>query len=263
MTELVSTILEMLDSGADASAWLPLLAEEATFESLKLRSTGAPAVADWLGSSKLGELNWSHQAKGGRELFFGEPEDRFARRAMVLSLGIDGGRLISSVLHQNRVRAPQQAGALVMDDELRTRLDNALAEGHPISIAYVDDKNRPVLSLRGSIKTYDEGSLAVWIRNAEGGLVSSIAKNPHVALLYRDEDSKATFRMQGRAAITIDEDARSKVFEAAPEVERAHDFARLGVAAIIELDFVEGYHGLSPDGPIRPIRLSRTTCNAA
>ncbi len=41
------------------------------------------------------------------------------------------------------------------------------------------------------------------------------------------------------------------------QVERDHDFAHLGVALIIDLDLVEGYAGLSPQGPVNPIRMAR------
>jgi hypothetical protein len=37
--------------------------------------------------------------------------------------------------------------------------------------------------------------------------------------------------------------------------ERDHDFAHLGVAMIIDL--VEGYAGLSPQGPVNPISMAR------
>ena len=41
--------------------------------------------------------------------------------------------------------------------------------------------------------------------------------------------------------------------------ERAHDFARTGVALIVDLDLVEGWFGLTPDGPIGRVRMLRGT----
>jgi hypothetical protein len=50
---------------------------------------------------------------------------------------------------------------------------------------------------------------------------------------------------------------RRTVFESAAKVEQDHDFARAGVAVIIDLDRVEGYAGLSPTGPANPVRMAR------
>jgi hypothetical protein len=47
------------------------------------------------------------------------------------------------------------------------------------------------------------------------------------------------------------------VFDAAPEAERAHDFAMLGVAVLVDLDRVEGYAGLGPGGQVGQVRMLR------
>jgi hypothetical protein len=41
------------------------------------------------------------------------------------------------------------------------------------------------------------------------------------------------------------------------EAERNHDYARTGVALIIDLDRVEGWFGMSPDGPVNRVRMLR------
>ena len=113
------------------------------------------------------------------------------------------------------------------------------------------------MSFRGSTHAYSDDQLAIWLRKAEGGLTKAIAKNPKVALMYRDEDAKATYMFQGRAHIDSSDAARKKVYDAMAQVERDHDFAHLGVAMIIDLDLVEGYGGLSPQGQVNPIRMAR------
>ncbi len=75
--------------------------------------------------------------------------------------------------------------------------------------------------------------------------------------MYRDEDAKATYSMQGRAHIDKSDAARKQVYDTMAQVERDHDFAHLGVAMVIDLDLIEGYAGLSPQGQINPIRMAR------
>jgi hypothetical protein len=108
------------------------------------------------------------------------------------------------------------------------------------------------------VQALGDDQLALWVRNANGGMLRSLQKNPKVALMYRDEDSKATYQFQGRARVTTDESERRRIYDASAQVEQAHDFAQLGVALIIDLDCVEGYAGLGPAGQIDRIRMVRT-----
>jgi hypothetical protein len=125
-------------------------------------------------------------------------------------------------------------------------------------MSYVDDKGQPVLSFRGSTQIFSHNQLAMWIRNAGGSLLRSIAENPKVAFMYRDEDTKETFQFQGRARVATSDAERNKVYDNAPQVERDHDFARTGIAVIVDLDLVEGWFGLTPDGPINRVRMLRS-----
>ena len=102
-----------------------------------------------------------------------------------------------------------------------------------------------------------EDALALWIRNAEGGFIRAIAANPRIALMYRDEDAKATYQFQGRARVVLGPAERERVFQRAAAAERAHDFAQLGSAVVVDLDRVEGYAGLGPQGQVGGIRMLR------
>ena len=91
--------------------------------------------------------------------------------------------------------------------------------------------------------------LAIWLRNAEGGLTKAIGKNPKVALMYRDNaPTGGMFHFHGRARITTDPKERKKIYDAAPENERNHDLDMEGGALIIDLDFLQGFVGRTPDG---------------
>jgi hypothetical protein len=102
-----------------------------------------------------------------------------------------------------------------------------------------------------------DDQLALWVRNAQGRFISAIQANPRIALMYRDEGAKATYQFQGRARVTEVAAERQRIFERAPEAERAHDFAMLGAAVVVDLDRVEGYAGLGPHGQIDAIRMLR------
>jgi hypothetical protein len=119
-----------------------------------------------------------------------------------------------------------------------------------------------VLTFRGSVQVFGDDQLALWIRSAEGGFIRAIRANPRIALMYRDEEAKATYQFQGRARVTQVAQERQRVFDRAPEAERAHDFAMLGVAVVVDLDRVEGYAGLGPMGQVDQVRMLRDPAGA-
>jgi hypothetical protein len=136
-------------------------------------------------------------------------------------------------------------------------VDNALVERHPMLMAYSDPDGQPVLSFRGSVQAWGDDQLAMWVRSADGAFMQAIRRNPRVALVYRNEESKATYNFQGRARVSDLESDRQRVFAAAPEAERGHDFAMLGVVVLVDLDRVEGYAGLGPAGQVDQLRMLR------
>ncbi len=138
---------------------------------------------------------------------------------------------------------------LKLTPELKSKINNALAENSPIVLAVVDSAGQPYLSFRGSLQTYSDTQIGLWARNPTGHTIDAIRANPKVALIYR---SKATPLLQfhGRARITTDEGERERVFTAAPEIERKQDLGRKGIAIIIDLTWIEGILGHGPDGLI-------------
>jgi len=138
---------------------------------------------------------------------------------------------------------------LKLTAELHSKINNALAEGHPVVLAVVDPAGQPYLSFRGSLQTYSDTQLGLWARIAQGNTVEAIRKNPKVALIYR---SPATPLLQfhGCARIAIEQAERERVFAAAPEAERKADPEKKGLAIIIDLSRVEGVLRVGPDGPL-------------
>lgn len=149
------------------------------------------------------------------------------------------------------------SSAFRIPDALRQRIDHALVERHPMLLACVSPEGQPVLSFRGSVQCLADDALSLWVRKPDGLLVQCIQANPRVALMYRDEEAKATYQLQGRARVESRPALRQELFERMPVAERNHDPQRQGVLLVIELDRIEGYAGLGPQGRIDPVLLLR------
>lgn len=133
-------------------------------------------------------------------------------------------------------------------DFVRGIVNGALANGTPMVLSYVDEEGAPSLSLRGSTLVYSDTQLALWVRNASGGLIRSLATNPAVSLLYRDSRTRTTLIFRGRGHVETDKAVRDRVFESTPEVEQNHDTERKGAALLVD---VLSLQGTSTHGPIR------------
>src|SRR5580700_7259286 len=98
--------------------------------------------------------------------------------------------------------AAPQAAALTLTDSMKKLVNNALNTGKPITVAYVDELSQPHLSFRGTVQTFSDEQLALWVRNPVGGIAAAIGNNPSVVLLYGDlnPENRAflTFRGRGR-----------------------------------------------------------------
>jgi hypothetical protein len=143
------------------------------------------------------------------------------------------------------MNAPPVLTELKLTAGMKEAVDKAFEAQKPIVVAYVDENNAPQVSYRGSTQAYSDTQLAIWVRNPEGRLLESIAKNPAMALMYGSFDPNArgfmTFR--GRARVDSSEAVRRKVYDSAHAFERDKDKDRKGVAIIVDLDSVDGFFG--------------------
>jgi hypothetical protein len=162
-----------------------------------------------------------------------------APRALKLTFSFNGDDEIKRV-EQQQEAPPPQAPAATIPGYVRGIINGALANGTPIVVAYTDEDGQPVLSLRGSTQVYSDTQLCIWVRNADGGIVKGMARNPRVSLLYRDSKTRTTLIMQGRGHVESDAAVRERVFQLAPEVEQNHDPARKGAALIIDIASLGG-----------------------
>jgi Pyridoxamine 5'-phosphate oxidase len=123
----------------------------------------------------------------------------------------------------------------------------------------VQENGQPTLSFRGSAHSLSDDQLAFWSRHTDGLFARSIARNPRVTLFYRDPESRTTLQFHGRAWVATDPATRQEVYEGAPEPERNSDFARLGLAIVVDLDRVEGSFSQAPGGRVLMVRGAGTT----
>jgi predicted pyridoxine 5'-phosphate oxidase superfamily flavin-nucleotide-binding protein len=125
--------------------------------------------------------------------------------------------------------------AIELTEEMKTAINNAVADRAPIMVATVDADGQPNMSFRGSTQAYSASQLSIWIRNQDGGLLKSIAANPQIALMYRNPETRLSFQIHGEAKRDDSEAVRQAVYDAAPEVERNADAERKGTAVIVDV----------------------------
>ncbi|MFL6694609.1 MAG: pyridoxamine 5'-phosphate oxidase family protein, partial [Ramlibacter sp.] len=250
---VASRLLALLRGPAeDAAAMRELLAPTVRFEALGRMLAGADIVAAELVQGPTGELarklDWAEpRVVDGAVRLTGRSRPGTRDRPLVITLALADGRV--ALVQQQRMPAPPvPAQPLVLPEALKRMVDSALVERHPMLLSFIGPDDQPILSYRGSVQADGDDRLAMWIRNPDGLLVRSIARRPKVALVYRNEDTKATYHFQGRARVSDAADDRKRVFDRAAVAEREHDFAMLGVVVLVDLDRVEGYAGLGPGG---------------
>ncbi len=258
----VRALLDLLaaPSGQAETAFSELAHAEVRMAFLGREVQGAAAVLQELRgiarTAAAAGFAWTVREAGGKTLLVADSPREHPQRGYVLTLQAEGGRLLR-IGHQRTAPKPEPAAPLVIGAELREMIDHALAQQHPILLAHVDADGQPALSFRGSVHVHGDDRLALWVRNGDGGFLRAIAKQPRVALMYRNEATKATYQMKGRARVVDDPAERSAIYAASPQVERDHDFAEAGVAVVIDLDSVEGYAGLGAGGQVGRVRMLR------
>jgi len=143
-------------------------------------------------------------------------------------------------------QAPAPLTEMKMTDEIKSALGDPFGSGNFAIIAYVDSSGQPNMSYRGSIHVHDDGSLALWARNPEGGLLKALSSgnNNKVAVIYRNPDpnGRAMLTFKGTARIDNSDAAREKVYNEIPTQEQNSDKEKKGSPVIIELSSVDGMY---------------------
>jgi predicted pyridoxine 5'-phosphate oxidase superfamily flavin-nucleotide-binding protein len=237
---------------------LPELLRHDVFLQGLSRTDGREGVIGHLNESAYHNLTWGPaEASEQRIRVVGKSPAGSQTAGLILLFEVADGQIAAIWQQPLFGGAPMAAAPVRLTDQIKALVDNALATRHPIAVAYVDETGQPILSFRGSTQTFSDDQLAIWVRNSDGKFLRSLEKTPKVALMYRDEDTKATYQFQGRARVSTDEADRQRIYDKMAQAERNHDPAKLGVALIIDLDRVEGWAGMGPNGQIGRVRMIR------
>lgn len=138
-----------------------------------------------------------------------------------------------------------------IDDQLTALIDGALDARNPFVVAYVDKTEQARLSFRGSVQGFSSDQLAIWIREAHGGLVTALSNNPRISMMYRDKERRITYLFYGRARVENDPIISKAIFEKSPKRERDKDPDMNGVAIVVDIDEIQG-------GPLdQPVYMRR------
>jgi len=259
--ELVNQFTKELLSHSEESAskLKDILHSQVEFKVLGKRATGKNDVCDALkngpNSKLMHQLIWQEalQIKDQWQIEGHRKEGTFDR-GLIISLKISEGCVVL-VQQQKTAPPPPTTLPLLIPQELRAMIDNALIEKHPMLMAYCDLENQPVQTFRGSLQVFSDTQLAMWIRSAEGAFIKSIQKNSKVSFVYRNEDTKATYSFQGIARVSHSETDRETVYGRSALAEQDHDFAKLGVVVLVDLEKIEGYSGIGPSGQLNQIKM--------
>ena len=141
--------------------------------------------------------------------------------------------------------APTVLTELKLTPQMQEAVNSAFGMRRPMVIAYVDPNGLPRQSYRGSTQAYSETQLAIWVRNPQSGILTAIAQNPAVSMVfgYFKPDDRGFMIFGGRARIDESEAVRDQVYGNAHEFERSQDPDRRGKALVIDLDSVDGFFG--------------------
>lgn len=258
--DIAGKVVALLSKGDPALA--DLLCGNVVYQNLGLELNGRTQVLAHLLGKNSGRLYrdaaWgAPTAHGNAALLAAQlpPESGFNDKLLLLHFR---GDRVSAIQEQLRLpMAPLGETPLSIGADLRRMINSALETRSPMLLAYMDEGGQPVLSFRGSVQVVADDCLALWVRNPAGRLVRALAANPKVALMYRNEDRRATYQLQGRARIVDDVNEQRRIHDGLPKVERDHDFAALGRAVIIELDRIEGYAGVAEGRVVDPVNMRR------
>jgi hypothetical protein len=237
-----------------------LLTEDAIFQTLG-KIEGRDAVIERMSNDGNGAvyrtMEWEAAVSEGAEVrVTGRMPAGSPLGGVIITFQFKGD-LISAILQQPIPGAPIPATPIKLTAEIRAMVAAAQMDGFPMTVAHVDTSGQPIISFRGSTQVFSDTQLAIWVRNSDGNFLNSLKANPKIALMYRNGKTRALYQFQGRAHVSVDPMARKQIFDNMNQSERNHDYAHTGVALVIDLDRVEGWAGMSPDGQVGKVRMLR------
>lgn len=127
-------------------------------------------------------------------------------------------------------------------DQMRDKVDNALANGCPCILATASADGEPDVGVKGSMMVFDDESLAYWERTRRQHL-KNILENPRVIVLLRDPAAKVNWRFHGVATVHDGGPIREQVMARTVKVELDRDPERKGCGVIIRIEKITNLAG--------------------
>ena len=121
---------------------------------------------------------------------------------------------------------------IYIDDHLRRRIDNALADRCPMYIATVSADGEPQISMRGSVLVFDRETLAYWERGWRQS-AANLESNPKIVLFYRHPTERVNLRFYGEATVYRSGPIRDNVMARTVQGELDRDPDRVGAAVLV------------------------------
>jgi hypothetical protein len=119
-------------------------------------------------------------------------------------------------------------------DDMRSLVDNALADGFPCILATASPSGEPSIGYRGSIMVWSDDSLAYWERSKKTGL-ENIEANPKVAVMFRNTKERQSWKFYGNATVHREGPIRDQVLARTIQPELDRDPELQGYGVIIRL----------------------------
>ncbi len=236
----------LTDPGDDATrAVTAVLADDVVVQTNFGKAVGVPEAVALLREPRTAAAlaagaHWSApSADGSRVVVTARLPDTAPSGGVELVFEFSGDK-IARVEQQTLPAAPPPPVPLRLTDAIKAAVNGALDNSTPMLIGYRDDADQIHLSFRGTIQSHGDDRLALWARDAGGGLPRNIAARPQVTLFYHDPARRTTYSFYGRARVEDNPAARAGIFENSHPREQQMDFRRRGVAIVVDLDRVEG-----------------------
>ena len=134
------------------------------------------------------------------------------------------------------------ADKIDLTGEIAEAIDGAALRGRTAVLGYVGDDGYAAISFRGSLQVHSPTQLAFWSRKQEGGVVTAIAADPKVSVLYYGgPDGPGPMFLSFHGLAHVEPAADDAVYGAMIEGERGQDPERGGVAVVIDVQSAQGF----------------------
>lgn len=263
--DIVRRFFAALASDALPAPLMNIVADDVVFMSNKPAVRGREAAIAAIRAHDgelVAKIAWRTLEQQGDDVrVIGDAPEGSLKLGYIVTLKLKGDKI--ELIQLQDVRDLRMAGSvrphgapegLKLPQAIKDMIRDA-RDRNPMVIACINADGYPALSFRGSFLPFSDDQLALWVRNPEGDFVTAIAQNPRVGLMLREQANKHTFQFRGRARVSHDPDERARIYSAIPKQEQNHDFAKLGAAVVIDLDWLHGYFS---GGELITMRRDRT-----